>query len=291
MTRKEYAALVNARLEELLAHPSMHPVLRSAMHYSLSAGGKRIRPVLNLMANEMCGGDTAECLDLACAIEMLHTYSLIHDDLPAMDNDEMRRGKPTSHIVFGEAFAILAGDGLLSEAFAVMIRNALRHAGRSALHLAAMQTVADGSGTGGMLTGQCADIENEGQILTESELKYIHTHKTGDMITASLVSGAQLAGAPEEERERIREFGDHVGLAFQIIDDILDIEGTAGDLGKTPGKDLRARKFTFPTLFGIARSREMAEESTRSAVSALEPFGEAAAPLRNFALEILKRGS
>ena len=291
MTTEEYRNLVNARLEDIIRSRDCSPTLQKAMHYSLTAGGKRLRPVLNLMANAMFDGSLDACLDLACAIEMIHTYSLIHDDLPAMDNDELRRGKPTSHIVFGEAFAILAGDGLLSAAFETMTANALRWSEDAVRQLRAMDTVARAAGTAGMLTGQAADIENEGQILTEEELRYIHTHKTGDMITASLVSGAQLTDADSADLQRVRTFGEHIGLAFQIVDDILDVEGTQKELGKTPGKDSRSRKFTFPTLFGLETSRRIAQENTEEAVEALKPLGPAAAPLCDLALGMLKRGN
>lgn len=291
MTAADYRKAVNERLEILICRKDIHPTLCNAMHYSLTAGGKRLRPVLTLMANALFDGSMSECLDLACAVEMIHTYSLIHDDLPAMDNDELRRGKPTSHIVFGEAFAVLAGDGLLSAAFEVMTENALAYPERASHHLRAMQTVGAAAGTGGMLTGQAADIESEGQILTERELAYIHSHKTGAMITGALVAGAQLTDAGEEELEQLRLFGEHIGIAFQIIDDILDIEGTPKELGKTPGKDSRSRKFTFPTLFGIEASRRIAEENTEEAEAALAPLGKAAGPLCELARRMLKRGN
>lgn len=291
MNREDYREMVNARLEDLLTQNLSFPALREAMHYSIAAGGKRLRPVLSLMANAMFGGSTEECLDLACAIEMIHTYSLVHDDLPAMDNDDLRRGRPTSHVMFGEAFAVLAGDGLQSAAYSVMIDNALRYIERADQHLQAMRTVAYGSGVQGMLTGQCADIASEGRVLSESELRFIHTHKTGDMITAAVVSGAELAGAKGTEVDLVRSYGRHVGIAFQIVDDILDIEGTCEELGKTPGKDDQAQKFTFPRLFGVEVSRQMAAENTELAVDALQPFGEAGRPLQDLAMEMLRRGA
>lgn len=291
MNAEDYRDLVNARLDELLTQDMSYPALREAMHYSISAGGKRIRPVLNLMANAMFGGSLEECLDLACAIEMIHTYSLIHDDLPAMDNDDLRRGMPTNHVMFGEAFAVLAGDGLQSAAYSVMIDNALRYADHARRHLEAMRTVAQGAGVQGMLMGQSADVASTGRTLTENELQFIHAHKTGDMITSALVSGAQLAGAPDGDIARIRDFGSHIGIAFQIVDDILDVEGSREELGKTPGKDGQAQKFTFPRLFGIEVSRRMAEENTAQAVAALQPFGDAGLPLRDLALRMLRRSA
>lgn len=285
----DYRELVNARLEDLFSQDIAYPALKEAMHYSIAAGGKRIRPVLNLMANAMFDGDLEECLDLACAIEMMHTYSLIHDDLPAMDDDQLRRGRPTNHVMFGEAFAVLAGDGLQSAAYGVMIDNALKYPRHAERHLRAMQTVARGSGIQGMLTGQSADIDSEGRVLTESELRFIHEHKTGDMITAAVVSGAELAGAEGKDLKSLRSYGDHIGIAFQIIDDVLDVEGSSEELGKTPGKDEKAQKYTFPRLFGIETSRRMAEENTQQAVDALRPFGDAGRPLRELALRMLRR--
>ncbi|MBD5560850.1 MAG: polyprenyl synthetase family protein [Clostridia bacterium] len=291
MTTEDYRELVNARLEELLSQDIAYPALKEAMHYSIAAGGKRLRPVMNLMANAMFGGSLEECLDVACAIEMIHTYSLIHDDLPAMDNDELRRGRPTSHVMFGEAFAVLAGDGLQGAAYAVMIDNALRYVDNAERHLRAMRTVARGAGVQGMLAGQSADIESDGRELTEHELRFIHTHKTGDMITASLVSGAELAGAKGTDIDMVRAFGEHIGVAFQIVDDILDVEGSSEELGKTPGKDERDQKYTFPRLFGVEASRRMAEENTQQAVDALRPLGEAGGPLRELALRMLRRNT
>lgn len=289
MTFEDYRDLVNARLEDLFSQDVSYPALREAMHYSIAAGGKRVRPVLNLMSNAMFDGSTEECLDLACAIEMIHTYSLIHDDLPAMDDDSLRRGKPTNHVIFGEAFAVLAGDGLQSAAYSLMISNALRYAANAVRHLEAMHTVALGAGVEGMLSGQSADVASEGRELSEGELRFIHTHKTGDMITAALVSGAELAGADEADVSRVRDFGEHIGIAFQIVDDILDVEGSFEELGKTPGKDARADKYTFPRLFGVEASRRLAEENTQQAVSALQPFGQAGMPLRDLALKMLRR--
>ncbi len=281
--------LVENRLAELLKIPGINETLVSAMSYSVMAGGKRIRPNLNIMANGLLDGDTEETLDIACAIELIHTYSLIHDDLPAMDNDELRRGKPTSHVMFGEAFAILTGDALLNLGFEVMLQNALRHPGNMQAHMKAMQVVATGAGAQGMVTGQCGDIENEGQILTERELYSVHEKKTGALIEASLLSGLVLCGPSDTQLDALGNYGKNIGLTFQITDDVLDIVGNEKDIGKTVGKDKIAKKFTFPTLYGVEGSMRIARQKTQEAIEALEIFGEKAAPLRALAEFVLKR--
>lgn len=281
--------LVESRLLELLMIPCINETLRSSMNYSVMAGGKRIRPQLNIMANSLLDGDINETLDIACAIELIHTYSLIHDDLPAMDNDELRRGKPTNHVMFGEAFAILTGDALLNFGFEVMLNNALKYPENIKAHIRAMQTVATGAGAQGMVTGQCGDIENEGQILTERELYFVHEKKTGALIEAALLSGLLLCNPTEPYIKAIQTFGANIGLTFQITDDVLDIIGDAKNLGKTVGKDKAAKKFTFPTLYGIEKSLKIAEEKTQEAMEALRIFGEKAAPLRDLAAMVLKR--
>lgn len=281
--------LVEKRMLMLLENAPTGKELRDAMAYSISAGGKRLRPLLNIFANDLLGGDIQETLDIACAIEMIHTYSLIHDDLPAMDNDELRRGKPTSHVMFGEAMAILAGDGLLNFAYEVMLQNALRHTDNLLAHTKAISEVARGAGVGGMIEGQCKDLENEGQIVTERELVSVHKHKTGDIIKASLLSGLLLCNPSEKQKEAISTYGYNIGLAFQVIDDILDVTGDQQKLGKTPGKDSREKKFTFVTLYGIEKSRMIAKEKTEEAISALDVFGQRASKLVVLASEMLKR--
>ena len=284
-----YTGRVDERLKELLRHPGIHPVLRDAMYYSIEAGGKRFRPTLNIMANALLGGEIEETLTIACAIEMLHTCSLIHDDLPAMDNDELRRGKPTNHVVFGEANAILAGDGLMNYAYEVMMDAAMRYPDKLGRHLRAMREVAYGAGVCGMITGQSADIENEGQMLTETELEYVHRHKTGDMIKSALVSGLLLCGPSEAQLDAMTLYGYNVGLTFQIIDDILDITSDAATLGKSVGKDKKAKKFTYPTLYGLEKSREIAGQKTEQAIEALGIFGADADELRELARVVLNR--
>ncbi len=289
MVLEQYTGLIDNRLKELLAVNGANQTLRDAMNYCVAAGGKRLRPTLNILANALLSDSHRETLDIACAIEMVHTYSLVHDDLPAMDNDELRRGKPTCHVVFGEAFGILTGDALLNFAFEVMIKNALRFSSNMHSHLKAMQEVAAGAGVFGMISGQCADIENEGQILTEKELHYVHNHKTGAMIRAALLSGIYLCNPRPDHVDALTVYGDNIGLTFQITDDVLDIVGDAKKMGKTLGKDKEAKKFTFPTLYGVDKSMKIAEEKTEEAIHALKVFGNKAQPLEELARFILMR--
>lgn len=284
---KELKVAVEGRLAELA--PEQAPeLLRSSMMYSLEAGGKRLRPAMHLLAAELVGGDTVQCLDMACAIEMIHTYSLIHDDLPAMDNDVLRRGRATNHVVYGEAQAILAGDGLLNYAYEVMLQNALRYPDKAGRFLRAMNRVAQAAGVGGMVAGQVMDVALEGQAVDFPQLQYIHTHKTGDMITGALTSGAMLFTEDTAALAAIEEYGRNVGLVFQIVDDILDI--TAGEeLGKSRGKDAKEGKATYPSLFGLEESRCIARQKTEAAKAALAPFGVKAALLCELADKMLKR--
>lgn len=285
----KYTDIIDRRLKELLDLKNINPTMKDAMNYSVSAGGKRLRPTLNIMANALLSGNMKETLDIACAIEMIHTYSLIHDDLPAMDNDDLRRGKPTNHVMFGEAFAILCGDALLNFAYEVMLKNALRYASNLDSHTKAILEVATGAGVYGMITGQCGDIENEGQILTEVELKYVHEHKTGALIKSSLLSGLLLCNPRQEYIDALTVYGNNIGLTFQIVDDVLDIVGDAKKMGKTLGKDKTSKKFTFPTLYGVEKSMKIAQEKTDEAISALKVFGTRAEELSGLALFILKR--
>ncbi|MEG2360909.1 MAG: polyprenyl synthetase family protein [Christensenella sp.] len=285
----KYTDIINKRLNELLSLENVNPIIKDAMNYSVSAGGKRLRPTLNIMANALLSGNMKETLDIACAIEMIHTYSLIHDDLPAMDDDDLRRGKPTNHVMFGEAFAVLCGDALLNFAYEVMLKNALRYASNLTSHTKAMLEVATGAGVYGMITGQCGDIENEGQILTEVELKYVHTHKTGAIIKSSLLSGLLLCDPRQEYVDALSIYGDNIGLTFQIIDDVLDIVGDSDKMGKTLGKDKSSKKFTFPTLYGVDKSIKIAEEKTEEAICALKVFGTRAEELSALATFILQR--
>lgn len=289
MELKKYIETVDARLLELMKIDHAHKTMKEAMQYSLMAGGKRLRPLLNIFANELLGGKLEETLDIACAIEMIHTFSLMHDDLPAVDNDDMRRGKPTSHVVFGEATAILAGDALLNYAFEVMLQNALQHTANLEAHVRAVSEVARGAGVTGMITGQFGDIENEGKELEIEEVVEVHRHKTGDMIRAALISGLLLCKPNEAQISALSEYGYKVGLAFQVIDDILDVTGDQEKMGKTLGKDSIADKQTFPALIGLEESRKMAKALTDEGISSLAIFGKKAGKLEELAQMMLER--
>ena len=282
---------VNEWLDRLVPSESTPPVLlHRAMRYSLLAGGKRLRPALVLAAGESFGADTDDLMPAACAIEMIHTYSLIHDDLPAMDNDDLRRGRPTCHKAFGEAVAILAGDALLTQAFRVLAADSpARNAERQ---LRVIREVATAAGTvEALIGGQMADIESEGLKVDDSALEYIHRSKTGAMISASVVVGGTVAGASENEVERLREYGQRIGLAFQIADDILDVTSTSEQLGKTPGKDQAANKATYPAIHGIAGSEARARELVAEAVEIVSTLGLKTRTLEEIARFIIARTS
>ena len=269
-TIKEYLARraeeVNLWLDCLVPSDTVPPQqLHQAMRYSLLAGGKRLRPTLVLASGEAFGAEADDLMPAACAIEMIHTYSLIHDDLPAMDNDDLRRGRPTCHKAFGEAVAILAGDALLTQAFRVLASDA---PGRNPeRQVRVIREFATAAGTvEGMIGGQMADIENEGKQVDSSTLEYIHRSKTGALITAPVVVGGLIAGASDEQIEKLRAYGERIGLAFQIADDMLDVTSTSEQLGKTPGKDQAARKATYPAIHGMAASEARARELVNEAV-------------------------
>jgi len=265
--------------------------LHKAIRHSLLDGGKRIRPILSIAAFEAVGGKGDYILPFSCALEMIHTYSLIHDDLPAMDNDDYRRGKPTCHKMFGEAIGILAGDGLLTEAFQLMT-NRSSWGGPSSdkeLILDVVHEIAQAAGISGMVGGQVADIESEGKEVDLPLLQYIHTHKTGAMILASIRVGARLGGAGEETLRAFTRYGEGIGLAFQITDDILNVEGKAIALGKSTGTDLSRGKATYPSLLGLEESKRRATELVQLAVESLKPYGPGAEPLREIARFIIAR--
>jgi geranylgeranyl diphosphate synthase type II len=269
--------LVEQSLEQLLPAANIPPAsIHQAMRYSVFAGGKRVRPILCLEAARIFNPDIAPALPVASAFEFIHTYSLIHDDLPALDNDDLRRGKPTCHKQFTEALAILAGDALLTLAFEVLATAPLEAERRAAV----LAEVARAAGTRGMVGGQVADIEAEGKSVTAEQLEYIHRSKTAALIRAAVVAGALCGGAGAADAERLREFGENIGWAFQVVDDILDIEETSAALGKTAGKDQAQNKATYPALFGLERSHEFASQLAAKAMAALEPYGERAANLR-----------
>lgn len=288
---RDRKALIDAALDEALPQETHYPpVIFQAVRYSLFAGGKRLRPILCLAAAEAVGGDGRAVLPAACALEMIHTYSLIHDDLPAMDDDDLRRGRPTSHKVFGEATAILAGDALLTEAFALMSAvGRMPHIPPEVI-LGVIHEVARAAGFWGMVGGQVADVQSAARVPEEETLLYIHTHKTGAMIVASLKAGAMLSRAGTQEVEALAEYGRHVGLAFQIADDILNVEGDRTVMGKGTGSDASRGKLTFPHLLGVAASRARMAELVVLAQSAIRGFDERAEPLKAIARYVTERG-
>ncbi|MBI4643238.1 MAG: polyprenyl synthetase family protein [Deltaproteobacteria bacterium] len=289
---EERRGLVNRSLEAYL--PAVRgPAFRvvQAMHYSLFAGGKRLRPILCLAGAEAVGGDAGEVLPVACALEMIHTYSLIHDDLPAMDDDDLRRGQPTCHKKFDEATAILAGDGLLTAAFNIMTEAASRYEGRETDLLAVIQLIAAAAGYQGMVGGQMLDLMAEGREVTLKELETIHRLKTGALLTASVRSGAMIAGGTRAEVTALTSYGEKFGLAFQVTDDLLDVEGEAAEMGKATGMDAQRRKATYPGVLGREEAKEWAQRLVDTAVADLEDFGEKAEPLREIARYLLMRRS
>ena len=283
--------LVDATLRKFLPRPGSVPVtVRRAMAYSLFPGGKRLRPILAIAACRALGGRVADVLPMGCAIEMIHTYSLIHDDLPALDNDDLRRGRATSHRVFGEAMAILAGDALLTHAFQIAAGHPedRRLADRK---VRAMALLARAAGVTGMIGGQVMDLEAEGRPYSFATLVRIHRGKTGALISAAVQIGGIMAGGGPHAMKALSDYGDQVGLAFQIIDDILDREGSTDRLGKTTGKDARARKATYPALLGTGASRLKAEEAARGAERAIARLGRGGRPLADLARFIVDRVS
>lgn len=291
----ERRRLVDEALDRLLPKADAYPsAIHEAMRYSVFAGGKRLRPILVIAGAEAAGGSAEDVMPTACAMELIHTYSLIHDDLPAMDDDDYRRGLPTSHKVFGEAIAILAGDALLTLAFRLLAENfaggrattAARNPGRLREILA---EITEAAGTFGMIGGQVVDVQSEGKSVSAETLEYIHTHKTAALIRASLRAGALLVGAPQEVLDAMSIAGSRLGLAFQIVDDILDEEGSLEELGKTAGSDRRKKKVTYPGQFGLEASRVRATALVEEAKSALKPVGVSATQIIALADFILER--
>ena len=290
---KERCRLVDEALEQFLPPADELPdSLHKSMRYSVFAGGKRVRPILLLAACEAVGGEIGPAMPAACAMEMIHTYSLIHDDLPAMDNDDFRRGNPTNHKVFGEAIAILAGDALLTEAFILLSDPGRWGKTGSTRLLPVIHEIARSAGSHGMVGGQVVDMESEGKRDVDLAIvQYIHTHKTGALLKASVKAGALLGGADDAGLAAMTRYGEAVGLAFQIADDILDIEGTTEELGKDAGSDEARGKATYPAVMGIAESKRRAGELVGMALDALSGFGEKADPLREIARYIVYRKS
>jgi len=291
MTLAQYVAHQQARIERALQHwvppeATLPESIHKAMRYSLFAGGKRIRPLLSMAAAEAVSDSPVGIESCACTLELIHTYSLIHDDLPALDNDDLRRGVPTCHKVFGDAIAILAGDALLTLAFQVLAEMDCAPERKVAL----ITELSKAAGTvGGMIGGQVCDLEGEGQHPNATVLENIHRAKTGALLRASLRMGGIYAGADKEQLHALSCYGEHTGLAFQIVDDVLDVEQSSETLGKTAGKDAQQHKVTFPAVYGLERSREMAEEERLAAHLALRPFDERAERLRELADFIVHR--
>ena len=281
--------MIDAALEKMIQASATSPTLVRAMGYSLMAGGKRIRPVLCLAACEAVGGRAENALTAACALEMIHTYSLIHDDLPAMDDDELRRGKATCHIAFDEATAILAGDALLTLAFEVLSSVSLTDETRAVQWLQVIQLISQAAGFRGMVQGQMLDIASEGLNLSADELETMHRLKTGALIEASLGSGALLGGADQRQKDLINSYARKIGLAFQVADDILNVEGNPMVMGKSTGTDSLRKKSTYPSVLGIQASREFAEKLVQESLQALETFDKQADPLRAVARYIIER--
>ena len=290
-TLARFAPLVAAALADSLPRGTDTPdALREAMRYSLMAGGKRLRPTLVLLAAEACGAAPRDALPAACAVEMIHTYSLIHDDLPAMDDDLLRRGQPTCHVVHGEALAILAGDALLTRAFEILTTDLPD----PAIAAECCRVLASAAGSDGMVGGQVADLAvtdvDPGSDSSPMEtLAAIHHRKTGRLLAASLELGAVIAGAAEDIRQQLVDYGQQIGLAFQLTDDLLDVMGDAQQMGKPPGRDAALGKWTYPALAGVQQSRELARACVESAQAAIQPLGDAGDPLRVLAEFVVER--
>ena len=281
------AQTVDAALDSLIPKLNTKPAsIHKAMRYSLFAGGKRLRPAIALAAAEACGGTSEAALHAACAVECIHTYSLIHDDLPCMDDDDLRRGRPTCHIVFGEGLAVLAGDSLLTLAFEI-----LAQAQPTPRHNIAdlVRELSVASGSRWLIAGQVLDLESEGKPVTKAALKFIHQAKTAALLTCALRLGAMSANVTPSKLKALTDFGQALGLAFQVIDDILDVTQSTEKLGKTAGKDVKSLKATYPALFGLKKSRALAAELTEEALSALKPFGKKAVILKGIAESLLVR--
>ncbi len=289
---KEKREMIDSFLKSYFSVFSESSILHKAVRYSLFAGGKRIRPILALASYESCGGEPENILPYASALELIHTYSLIHDDLPSMDNDDLRRGKPTNHKIFGEAIAILAGDALLTEAFLLMSKEN-EGMGKKSIKpstiIRVIREVALASGLHGMVAGQAMDISSDSSKPDEETLNFIHLHKTAALITASVRIGGILSNVKEKKLKALTEYGQKVGLAFQIIDDILDIEGSPEVLGKTAGSDIKMNKMTYPALYGIEKSRQKAKDLISDAIDSLRVFSSEADNLREIARYLLKR--
>lgn len=280
--------LIEQVLEAILPPVSLKPsLLHEAMRYAVLSGGKRLRPLLCIAAAESCGGSAEEVMPAACALELIHAFSLVHDDLPALDNDTLRRGLPTCHIRFGEATALLAGDALFAKAFEMIATQAQRSQPERVLPV--LELIAYAVGTQGMVGGQIEDMKAENGTPTPEDLDYIHSHKTGALIRAAVLAGAILAGGTHEQKDALDRYSRSVGHAFQVIDDILNETGDSEKLGKAVGSDRERHKATYPRLFGLEQSKQIARERVQEALEALQSFGQEADPLRWMALYTLQR--
>lgn len=287
---KQKRSIIDDSLEQFLPEESIYPeIIFKAMRYSVFNGGKRLRPVLALAGCEAVGGDQNCAMPAGCAIELIHAFSLIHDDLPSLDNDDLRRGKPTSHKVFGEAIAILAGDALFASAFEIITGETRGVPSERILDVT--RRIAAAAGTSGMVVGQVVDLICEGEQVPPGTLIFMHKNKTGALIEASVVSGGILGGGSKAQIEALSSYGWMIGQAFQITDDILDIEGEEDKLGKPIGSDVRNEKTTYPSLYGLAESKRLAKQAVNKALASLDIFDEKAEPLRAIAEYILTRKS
>ncbi len=291
---KAYATARREMLDEAMERylppiTGLRGAVVDAARYSLFAGGKRLRPILCMAAHDACGGASEAILPVACALEMIHTYSLIHDDLPAMDNDDFRRGKPTNHKVFGEAVAILAGDLLLTYAFELMASSCGRE--RPEIVGEVMRLIANAAGFDGMIGGQMMDLACEGREVEMETVEEMHRYKTGALISAAVKAGAILGGGSQEQIRRLAAYGEHLGLAFQVTDDLLDVVGSLQEMGKTPGSDEKKGKRTYPVLVGVEESWRIARDQVEQALDALGGFDDRADPLRAIAQYVLERNT
>jgi geranylgeranyl diphosphate synthase type II len=283
LTAKQVDTALNQYLPKVSEKPA---TIHKAMRYSVFAGGKRLRPVLSLAAAELCGGDPEAALPAACAVECIHTYSLIHDDLPCMDDDDLRRGRPTSHKVFGEGIAVLAGDALLTVAFEILALAEPTSRYGTAVQISELARAA---GSQWLIAGQVLDLENEGARVSKETLKFIHLSKTAALLTCAIRLGGMSANTTPSKLQSLTDFGRALGLAFQVIDDILDVTQTTEKLGKTAGKDVAVTKATYPALFGLKKSKKIATELTEEALAALKPFGKKATLMRELTESLLVR--
>jgi geranylgeranyl diphosphate synthase type II len=287
---QEIVKKVDSSLDTYIESENTYPeTIYKAMRYSLFAGGKRLRPILTIATCQALGGNIDDAMPFACALEMIHTYSLIHDDLPAMDNDDYRRGKLTNHKVFGDAMAILAGDGLLNKAAETMMKQTIDKSLNYERSIKAMYEIMSASGSEGMVGGQVVDLESEGKNIDKDTLYFMDSHKTGALIRAAVRAGAIIAGASDEKLQKLTEFAESIGLAFQIKDDILDVIGDEKKLGKKIGSDVINNKSTFVTIFGLEKSKQMAEEISKKAIDSLKILGENGEFLRQITDYLINR--